>query len=365
MAHDYPASEQTYKNLKKGPVAPTTSNGTQHPEATPKLRSCWKSALGKSHIYERLYPDGITATLRIDGPGDSFIAMGNLGTLTLVSGQYSKQSGPGSGKLNVHSYGGTNQKHENRSNYEYSAGDDGDKCALNIMCYGDVTEDAKGSQRTIKADKIFISASTELYLSGQSVVIAANGGTGNIQLFAGNIDQTSANKKDIVLGQVMKFGVSEETTVSFDPRASVNWISPGHVNWKIIGDCQTWIGGSEQHIVAGGVPVPALNVIRDSAYTVKTALGGQIYDAADFINRKAGGLISEIAGGAWDAKVGGAFNVDAVGAVALKAAGAFSANAVGAASMAGGASASVTSAAKVNIIGVGGVDIRGLIINLN
>jgi hypothetical protein len=366
LAKQKPASPTTYNNLStKGPAAPSTPNATQSTEETPRLATCWKSALGRSHIYERLYPDGITATLRIDGPGDSFFALGNQGTIHIVSGRYSKQIGAGSGKLNVRTYGGQMQKHEGRSNFEYSAGDDSEKCAVNIIAYGDVTEDAKGSQRTIKASKIFISAATELYLAGQSIVLAASNGTGNIQMFAGNVEQTTANKKDTVVGQVMKFGVSEESTIQFDPRASVNWVSPGHVNWKILGDCSTWIGGSEQHIVAGGTPVPPLNKVRDSAYTVKTAVGGQIFDAADFINRKAGGAMADNVGGAYDVKAGGAFNADVGGAYAIKAGAAFSANAGGNASMAAGGTASVTAAGEVNIIGVGNVNIKGALIFLN
>lgn len=176
------ASPQTYNNLStKGPAQPTTPNQTQTTSETPRLSTIYKGALTRSHIYERLYPDGITATLRIDGPGDSFFALGNQGTIHIVSGRYSKQTGPGSGKLNVHIYGQTQQLHEGRSNYQYNAGDDPEKQALNILCLGDVVEDAKGSQRTIKANKIFISAATELYLAGQNVVISAANGQGNIQ----------------------------------------------------------------------------------------------------------------------------------------------------------------------------------------
>lgn len=360
------ASPTTYNNLNtKGPAAPATPNETQVTTQIPRILSCWKSSLGRSHIYERLYPDGITSTLRIDGPSDSFFALGNQGTIHIVSGRYSKQIGPGSGKLNVHTYGGQQQKHEGRSNFEYSAGDDPEKCALNIIAYGDVTEDAKGSQRTIKANKIFISAATELYLSGQNVVIAANNGTGNIQFFAGNIDQTTANKKDIVLGQVMKFGVSEESTIQFDPRASVNWVSPGHVNWKILGDCSTWIGGTEEHIIAGGTPVPPLNKVRDSAYTVKTAIGGQTYDAAGFISQKAGGLISATAGGAVDIKAGGAFKADAAGLIDLKTATSFTATAGGSMDLMAGESVDIFGGTNVDITALGNVNVKGALILLN
>jgi hypothetical protein len=360
------ASASTYNNLStKGPATPATPNQTQTTSQTPRLSTCWKGSLGRSHIYERVYPDGITATLRIDGPGDSFFALGNQGTIHIVSGRYSKQTGPGSGRLNVHTYGGQQQKHEGRSNFEYSAGDDPEKCALNILAYGDVTEDAKGSQRTIKANKIFISAATELYLAGQNIVIAANNGTGNIQMFAGNVEQTTANKKDIVLGQVMRFGVSEESTVQFDPRASVNWVSPGHVNWKILGDCSTWIGGSEQHIVAGGTPVPPLNKVRDSAYTVKTAVGGQIYDSADFINQKSGGIISAVAGGAVDIKAGGAFKADAGGLIDMKAATTFTATVGGAMDLMAGESVDIFGTTDVTVQSLANVNIKGALIFLN
>lgn len=350
------ASKQTYNNLKNGPAKPTTANETQKLAESPRYCSIYKGALTKSHIYERLHPDGQTAALRIDGPADSFICQNNLGTIIFVSGKYNKESGPGSGKLNFHSYGGTQQKHENRSNYEYSAGDDPEKQALNIICYGDVIEDAKGSQRTIKATKIMIEASSELYLKGQNIVIDANGGSGNIQMFSGNFEQTTSNKKDIVIGQIVRYGVSEETTVQFDPRASVNWVSPGHVNWKVLGDYQQWVGGTFQQIVVGGLPIPPLNKVRDSVYTVKTT-GPQLYQSTAGIVQNAGGIISLTAGGAISANAGASVNITAAGA--------FSANAAGVASLTGTNAVNITSADKINIIGVGNVKIKGALIYLN
>jgi hypothetical protein len=269
-----PASQQTYNNLKNGPAKPTTPDETQSLENTPRLSTIYKGSLTRSHLYERLYPDGQTATLRIDGPGDSFIAMGNLGTLTLVTGKYSKEIGAGSGRLNIHTYGGQQQKHDERSNFEYNAGSDPEKQAINIMAYGDVVEEARGGERHVRAKKIVISASEELVLAGQTITIQANSGSGSIQMFAGNVEQTTANKKDVVSGQVMKFGVSEESTIQFDPRASVSWISPGHVNWKVLGDYQQWVGGAFQQVIAGGLPVPPLIKDRSETYQVNTLLGG-------------------------------------------------------------------------------------------
>jgi len=340
LAKQPAASKQTYNNLKNGAAKPTTSNETQTLAETPRLCTVYKGALTSSHIYERMHPDGQTKALRIDGPADGFLCLNNQGTVIMVSGKYTKNRGPASGKLNFHSYGGTQQKHENRSNYEYSAGDDPEKQALNIICYGDVIEDAKGSQRTIKATKIIIDAAGELYLKGQNIIIDANGGSGNIQMFSGNIEQTTSNKKDVVFGQIMKYGVSEETTIQFDPRASVNVVSPGHINHKVLGDYQQWIGGAFQQIIVGGLPIPPLIKSRDNVYTVKTT-GPQIYQSTAGIAQVATGSVSVTAGGA------------------------FSANAGGTASLTGGSSVAITSADKIDIIGVGNVKIKGALIYLN
>jgi len=344
-----PASPETYKNLQEtGAAKPVTPNESQTTKESPRLCVAYKGSLTKSSIYETAYPDGVTKTLRIDGPADSFVCQNNFGQLILVSGKYSPKISPGSGKLCFHSYGGTQQKHERRSNYEYNAGDDPEKQALNIMCFGDVVEDAKGSERHIKAAKIMISATEELVLSGATITIQANNGQGNIQMFAGNIEQTSANKKDIVIGQVMKFGVSEESTLQFDPRASVNWVSPGHVNWKILGDYEQWVGGGFSQIIAGGLPVPPLIKVRDNIFKIVTT-GPQLYESTMGIAQIAGGGIAVAAGGG----------------VTIDAGAAFSANAAGSASMAAGSTVNITSADKINIIGVGNVKIKGALIYLN
>jgi hypothetical protein len=344
------ASPQTYNNLKSGPAKSLTPDEEQTLAQTPRISWIYKGALTRSSIYERLYPDGQTASLRIDGPGDSFIALGNQGTLTLVTGRYSKEVGAGSGRLNIHTYGGQQQKHDERSNFEYNAGTDPEKQAINVMAYGDVVEEARGGERHIRATKIVISAAEELILAGQTVTIQANSGSGSIQMFAGNVEQTTANKKDIVAGQVMKFGVSEESTIQFDPRGSVNWVSPGHVNWKVLGDYQQWVGGAFQQVVTGGLPVPPLIKARDNIYSVKTT-GAQSYTSSAGIFQVAGAGISQIASGV--------ISSDAGGSVTIKAGGSFSANAGADASMTAGGIANVTAAGNINVIGVGNINITG------
>jgi hypothetical protein len=126
---------------------------------------------------------------------------------------------------------------------------------------------------------------------------------------AGSIERTASQDKEIIAGQKMTFGVSEETKVQFDPRASQNIVSPGHINWSILGDYKQWIGGVEQHIVAGGPGLPPLIKARDSTYSVKTTIGGQTYDSTDFISVKAGLNYNMTAGGIANLTATGAMNI--------------------------------------------------------
>ena len=352
------ASPQTYNNLKAGPAKPTTPNETQTLSSSPRLSTIYKGALTKAHIYERVFPDDQTKTLRIDGPeqGDNFISMDNQGTVKIVTGMHDPETGAGSGKLCIRTYG-QQQQHLESTFIEYNYGTDESGEALNILAYGDIVEEARGGERHIRAQKIVISATEELILAGQSVVIQANNGSGTIEMFAGNIEQTTVNKKNTVVGQKMNFGVSEDTTVQFDPRASVNWVSPGHVNWKILGDFQQWIGGIEQHVVAGGAPVPPLIKARDSTFSAKTAAGLMSFDAATGISQKAGAAV--------DIKAGGAFNVDVAGAADIKVGAQLDANVVGSVDIIGGESVSIFGGADVTIESIANVNIKGALILLN
>ena len=322
MSNQKPASSYP-KTIAKS----TTPDETQELSANPRWRTWYKGSLTGAHIYERMLPDGISTVLRIQGPEDSAIVQDNLGCVKIITGEKNKKRGAGSGKLCIRSWG-QQQKHENRSDIQYNKGDDGEEQAVNILSYGDYVEQTIGGTRYIRAQKIVIEASEELLLIGKTQVNIQSGsaGGGAIIMNAGSIETTSNQNKDTITGQKMEFGVSEKTTVSFDPRASANIVSPGHINWSILGDYKQWIGGIEQHIVAGGPGTPPMIKNRDSAYSVKTAVGGQTYDSADFISSKAGfaydvksGLSATIdAGLNFDVKAAGIANIEAVGTVNIK-----------------------------------------------
>ena len=89
-----------------------------------------------------------------------------------------------------------------------------------------------GSTRYIRAQKILIEATEELILEGQNVSIQAQG---DLQMSASSFTTAQVNKKDIVIGQNMKFGAGEDTDLQFDPRASKVIVSPGNVSHTIAG----------------------------------------------------------------------------------------------------------------------------------
>jgi len=340
MPHTVPANEYPTGIFKQ-----LTPDETQELKDGPIFNSCWKGYETRSHIYERLMPDKLTGTLRIDGPKQNggFIGLQSTGAITIVTGEKNVELGPSSGKLCIHTHG-QQQLHEGRTDIEYNdGGPESDGEALNIIAYGDVTEEAEGSQRTIKAQKIFISAEEELVLVGKGGVTIQAGVSGGatISMKAGQIEKYTDNLKEVIIGQRMTFGVSEQTAMQFDPRSSVNVVSSGHINHKILGDYSQWVGGVSQTIIAGGPALPPLVEARDSTFSVKTAIGGQTFDAAGFINRKAGAAIADVAGAS------------------------FSAKAAVSASMEAGVDASVKAGGILNLTATGNTNIKGAIINLN
>ena len=211
----------------------TTPDESQELTGNPRYQTWYKGYLTKSEVYERMMPDGLTSALRIDGPdsGGAAVVMNSKGNIKLITGK--RNDVAGSGTLDIRT-SGCNQLHEGRTNIQYNeGGSENEGQALNILCYGDVVEQAIGSTRYIKASKIEITATEELVLNGQTIKMQAQG---DIEMAAASVTTAQVNKKEIIIGQSMKFGAGEDTDLQFDPRASKNIISPGNVNHKVLGD---------------------------------------------------------------------------------------------------------------------------------
>ena len=209
-----------------------TPDEAQKLNSGPRFNTWYKGWFTRSEIYERMMPDGLTSALRIEGPdsGGAAIVMNSKGNIKLITGKSTDVAGSGTLDINTQ---GSNQLHNGRTNIQYNeGGTEGAGEALNILCYGDHVEQAMGSERHIKAKIIRIKATEELVIDGQNVRIQAQG---DLQMSASSFTTAQVNKKDIVIGQNMKFGAGEDTDLQFDPRASKVILSPGNVSHTIAG----------------------------------------------------------------------------------------------------------------------------------
>ena len=210
----------------------TTPDEAQKLNSGPRFNTWYKGWFTRSEIYERMMPDGLTSALRIEGPdsGGAAIVMNSKGNIKLITGKSTDVAGSGTLDINTQ---GSNQLHNGRTNIQYNeGGTEGKGEALNILCYGDHVEQAMGSERHIKAKIIRIKATEELVIDGQNVRIQAQG---DLQMSASSFTTAQVNKKDIVIGQNMKFGAGEDTDLQFDSRASKVILSPGKVSHTIAG----------------------------------------------------------------------------------------------------------------------------------
>ena len=172
----------------------------------------------------------------------------------------------------------------------------------------------------LKATKVVIEAADVLSLIGKSKVLIQAGpsGGGEIQLNAGKIKQTCDTSIEEVLGQ-KSTTVAEKTDLQFDPRASVNIISPGHVNWQILGDYQQNVGGVSKTVVAGAVLSTPLVEDRLTSFSVDALLGNMNFTSvvgnitqtatAGALTQTAGAAVTTAAGGALTQTAGAAVNV--------------------------------------------------------
>ena len=210
-----------------------TPDEAQQLNSGPRFNTWYKGWFTRSEIYERMMPDGLTSALRIEGPdsGGAAIVMNSKGNLKLITGVRTDVAGSGTLDIKTH---GCNQLHNGRTNIQYNqGGTENEGQALNILCYGDVVEQVLGGERHITATKIFIEATDTLFLNGQNIKINAQG---ELEMAASSFQTAQVNKKEIILGQNMKFGAGEDTDMQFDPRASKNIVSLGNVSHKVLGD---------------------------------------------------------------------------------------------------------------------------------
>ena len=254
---------------------PTKPDETQQLADTLNYLTAFKGWRTRSEIYERVFPDGENMALRIDGPRGAgcFMTYRNDGGIRIGTGPLNTEIA-GSCVLGLYSEGGTNQKHLSTSYYEYNmGGTEGKGVALSIKATGDVVEECEGGQHSIKATKILITATDQLEIDGQNILIAAQG---DLQLQGASVNTITVNQKDIVTGQKMNFGAGEETSMQFDPRAQVNIVTPGSINMKAAQDFKLGTLGCISLFAIGGPGALVKNRLCGMSLSTRTqfAAGG-------------------------------------------------------------------------------------------
>ena len=249
----------------------------------PRFNTLAKGYRTRAEIYERIFPDEETMSLRIDGPRGAgcFMSYRNDGGIRIGTGPLNTEIA-GSSVLGLYSEGGTNQKHLSTSYYEYNmGGTEGKGTALSIIATGDVIEECVGGQHSIKATKILITATDQLEIDAQNILIAAQG---DLQLQGASVNTITVNQKDIVTGQKMNFGAGEETSMQFDPRAQVNIVTPGSINMKAAQDYKLGTLGCISIFAVGGPGALVKNRTVGASVSTKTtfAAGGNI--ASDIVS---------------------------------------------------------------------------------
>ena len=229
MTLEFPASTYPDSIFKQ-----TSPDQSQSLDDNPTFNVLLKGYKTRSMLYERLLPDNTGGALRIQGPrgGNTAIIMDNKGSIKIKTGPLNTNIA-GSGILGIKTQG-QQQLHQGRSNIQYNiGGSENEGQALNVLAYGDVVEECKGSTRYIKATKIYIQATDEFIIKGQNIKIQAGA---ELLMSATSFKTAQINKKEITVGQDMKFGAGESSDIKFDPRSSTNIVSAGCINHKVAGD---------------------------------------------------------------------------------------------------------------------------------
>jgi len=223
--------------------------------------------------------------------------------------------------------------------------EDVDQVAYSGYFSGDHEMEVQGTYY-LKARDIVLDATDTLTLKGTKVIVAADEwveDTGLHKSIVNSVDQVVTSQKSST--------TMEETSFQYDPRASVNVVSGGHMNIKAAGDISMGAAGVMETLILGNPASVPLVKSRVSAYSVKTALLPISLDAATLCSIKAAAAFNVLAGADASIIAGGSANI----------------NAGISASLLGHTNVNmIATEGNVNLISVlGNVNVKGLMIYLN
>tara|TARA_B100001996_G_scaffold52971_1_gene37750 strand:+ start:2408 stop:3436 length:1029 start_codon:yes stop_codon:yes gene_type:complete len=153
-----------------------------------------------------------------------------------------------------------------------------DELARSDVHYGDWITETHGELR-LKATNIVIEATDVLSLVGGNSITMMAGpqGGGEITMAAGSINEVTSLKKTVTTSQKLNVGAAEETDLQYDPRASRNFISAGHMNVKAMGDFKmSTLGIGSVYFRGWPLPMPLIKSRRVGLNVGVGWLGGPI-----------------------------------------------------------------------------------------
>lgn len=235
------------------------------------------------------------------------IHIGGNGDISMLTG--SPSSDAQGGRFAVNSYGPMVLKSQgpilSESNADADSGVDGqgsntsdgsgkNGLARSDVNYGDWISESHGTVK-IQATNIIIEAADVLALKAKNTIMLSAGpsGGGDIMMSAGQITESSGLSRKIVTSRKETIGAAEETAVQFDPRASRNIISAGHINMKAIGDLKiNTLGCASMHFA--GQPLPlGMPLVKNRMTSL--AVGTKLGNIA--VSTKVGSIAANAGGG--------------------------------------------------------------------
>ena len=117
--------------------------------------------------------------------------------------------------------------------------------AISTVAYGDSTEEVLGD-KYIKGNNITLDADTITIRAGTQIIVETGEWVEEIGTRKSNVNFL---EEDLFKSETV---VKEETTLQFDPRASKNVVSLGHLNHRVLGDYAVKVNGFFDLQVMGG-----------------------------------------------------------------------------------------------------------------
>lgn len=271
----------TYQKIKEeGPSQPKTPDEAEDQKLGIKIQTLLKG--GDSEIHVRYYvgasgrfePDAMV----LFGPTDSMMTLSADGSISLNSGKRTKERGGTSGSFNVDAYGGLHTYKGPLTINCNSAGEKLPSYALGVKCTGTYREETLG-ERHIVATKLYIKATDIIIEAGASIHIQSGiaGKSGSIKMTSGRFEQDFINEDKILFGQKTQIGAGEDTSITYDPRATTTLTSAGTLQHRITGDYKIIVAGVMATSVYGASPtgltgVPLISD-RTHGYSLDVLLG--------------------------------------------------------------------------------------------